>query len=245
MNLGVALKDPEETFERLGASITKKLKQQDSGVSTTTVAIEGATFSVEDHIVDDVSTLVSLQNKPPRALKSDSDVICVVAGNSRRSKRRKKPTKLTSDLQGMVNENIITESEAWKMMGSDTEFDGANDNVDGAGSSVANSDNGNRSAPIKMPSTTDGLMEARLSIKGHSHGEQGQSTTTIHKAAENREAEFADAMRPSTQDNHHGNDYNENYQPVEEVWDDSDDGWGDPVNEEAYNGTDDLMNDER
>ena len=32
------------------------------------------------------------------------------------------------------------------------------------------------SAPITMPSTTDGLMEGGLSIKVHSYGEQGQST---------------------------------------------------------------------
>ena len=85
-------KDPEETFERLGVSITKKLKQQDSGVSTTTVAIEDATFSVEDHTVDDVSTLVSLQNNPPKVLQSDSDKIGVITGTSRRSKRRRSQT---------------------------------------------------------------------------------------------------------------------------------------------------------
>ena len=234
-------KDPEETFERLGVSITKKLKQQDSGVSTTTVAIEDATFSVEDHTVDDVSTSVSLQNNPPKVLQSDSDKIGVITGTSRRSKRRKKPTKLTSDLQGMVNENIITESEAWKMMGSDTEIDVANDNVDEAGSGLAKDNNDNRSARITMPSTIDGLDEDGLGTKMHSYGEQGQGTATIYKPTENIEAEFADAMQPSTQDNYDGQDGNED---VEEVWNDSDDGWGDPVNEEAYNGTDDLMNDE-
>ena len=149
-------KEPEETFERLDANITKTLKQQETGVSTTTMAIKGATFSVEDHTVDDVSTLVSLQNNPPKVLQSDSDKIGVITGTSRRSKRRKKPTKLTSDLQGMVNENIITESEAWKMMGSDTEIDVANDNVDEAGSGLAKDNNDNRSARITMPSTIDG-----------------------------------------------------------------------------------------
>ena len=44
-------KEPEETFERLDANITKTLKQQESGVSTTTVAIEGATFSEEDYLL--------------------------------------------------------------------------------------------------------------------------------------------------------------------------------------------------
>ena len=115
-------------------------------------------------------------------------------------------------------------------MGSDTEIDVANDNVDEAGSGLAKDNNDNRSARITMPSTIDGLDEDGLGTKMHSYGEQGQGTATIYKPTENIEAEFADAMQPSTQDNYDGQDGNED---VEEVWNDSDDGWGDPVNEEA------------